>query len=701
MELCDILCPISQQILLNPYVTNTGILWEKQLINQYIQTALNTPTSLKCPLTRVQLSMKIIESNLTMKIIKGFIKSNPKYSDQQWSGMDLDTDLIWDEMKIWSWIALILDSPIQLANPISYSDILTQTKFIPGPELCINQLKKLIQNTPIEHRILNMPTINYDHYHFFTNGPILQILTDLKITWNNICFVNKLICQWAPQEFIIPYTTNWINNELNLNVESTFDNYYNNLLWMICRNHTDTQVVKWALSKWLELTSTFITYKNPDNPLGWISSRTDNIPLIKWAIIECARVDISRFKILNYDCGYHSNMELLDWIITARMDLGLDLNTVDSDGKNLLHSLCNYQSHELVRWGINKWIELDLQLDMVDNAMKTIIHYICSCQINVDLIKWSINKWIELGLQLDMEDIRGNNCLFELVAFQSDLFLIEWFTNKWIDQGLSFTLDTSTGTRRNNVLNSVCYYGLNSEIIKWVAGKCAQLESKDWIGWNALCILCGREYFGPELIKWALTYWTSLGLDLNLLKFYNDFTPLDMVCMRYDSESEFELIKWTLTFWNKSELFINNCMNPIICICRQPRPLELFQLLINYWIELGFNSKFNTQYGENDMGLIHYICRFQTDQVIYWFIKKWIELNLNLELETKNKWKPIHFICYYNKNIQLIKWVLTLELDKSSYVKRLNNCDYNLLDLIELRDDIDPYDRTELINLLK
>jgi len=67
--------------------------------------------------------------------------------------------------------------------------------------------------------------------------------------------------------------------------------------------------------------------------------------------------------------------------------------------------------------------------------------------------------------------------------------------------------------------------------------------------------------------------------------------------------------------------------------------------------------------------------------MIKYIIDIYIEKELNLECETNNKYKPIHFICDHSTP-EMIKYIIDIYIEKGLNLECKTKCDYRPIDFI-------------------
>ena len=115
-------------------------------------------------------------------------------------------------------------------------------------------------------------------------------------------------------------------------------------------------------------------------------------------------------------------------------------------------------------------------------------------------------------------------------------------------------------------------------------------------------------------------------------------------------------------------------------------------------------DKYNDEYAEllnfqNVTGwtILHILCQ----RNLYNSIKKMIDRNVNLELETDDGWRPIHASCFYCDE-KVIKLLLTKKVNIQSKIRKFNGeiSKFSCTDLIKMNNKLNRENKDQLCKLI-
>jgi hypothetical protein len=447
MELSDISCNITHQVLLNPSITKTGHQWETQAL------CLWNETSSKCPLTRTPMNKLYIRSELVIKIINGFINFNPNIKSLVWIDM-------WDQNKIWNLINNILEES-------STNDYHTN----------LDLIQKYIELYPEDERIISIINRNNwkkcmkDLSFVLMIGKLkIKLQTTIKLETKTMNLTLKTlthwVCAYSSPQIIIQYI------EHQLHDFETATSQYWLPIHIICEFQTDTEFIKWFINRWEELKLPIGTKIESGGQLVHIICAHQTDPeIIKWIINKWVELGLefpieNTLSIPRIICRFHQDISLILWIMDKWIELGLDLETPDNN-PNMLHTLCEFQSNPiLIRKVIERWIELDLSLTSTYQDGFNISHIIFQSQTDTELIKWIIEKWLELGLSFETKFPLAH--IFSQSQTNSEF--VKWFIEKMIENRHRLTTESSEFSSSHTILHLISCYQTDPELIKWFNG---------------------------------------------------------------------------------------------------------------------------------------------------------------------------------------------------------------------------------------
>ena len=181
---------------------------------------------------------------------------------------------------------------------------------------------------------------------------------------------------------------------------------------------------------------------------------------------------------------------------------------------------------------------------------------------------------------------------------------------------------------------------------------------------------------------------------------------MDEEKIKNTSDEQFEIMINETSLEDLNNIYENN-MLLIHYICRFGTPNKIKTI-----IDKGVNLECQTKDGER-IRPIHLLYIFSTPEMIKYIIDKGVNLeckdeddwrpihyicnfsttemikyiidkNVDLECVTNENWRPIHFICKYS-TLETIKYII----DKGVYLKFKTNEKLSIIDLMLLNDDID------------
>jgi len=129
-------------------------------------------------------------------------------------------------------------------------------------------------------------------------------------------------------------------------------------------------------------------------------------------------------------------------------------------------------------------------------------------------------------------------------------------------------------------------------------------------------------------------------LDNNNVKLQDDIVKLQDNIIKLQDEI-IKLREDNTKFSQQTKELIENMSNNIFDI-EYFLKLSSFNGQVSYLKSIDLNLEYETK---NNNKPIHFICSHSTPEMIKYIIDIYIEKGLNLECETNDNYKPIHFIC--------------------------------------------------------
>ena len=315
------------------------------------------------------------------------------------------------------------------------------------------------------------------------------------------------------------------------------------------------------------------------------------------------------------------NSNSSDELIKYFVDLGVNLESTDSQGNKPIHLICKKEnlSIDLIKY----FVDSGVNLESIDGEGNKPIHLICKNKnLSIDLIKY----FIDLGIDLKSTDGQGNKPI-HLICKNSNSS----------DDLIKYFVDLETPDKDGNKpIHLICiYHPKSNDLIKYIIDLGVDLNSENKQKQKPIHIISDKFTSTFDLLQNFIDKTDDLESE-NI----HGHKPIYLICNNYSLKRDVARVNnikldivHKIKNSNCKQLLLSglNTNNMNSFIAKHSNNDDLIKKLIDY------NENFDKVY-ENEYQLIHYICKFCDLEVIKYMIRtKGININQFIEEEKINQ----------------------------------------------------------------